>query len=150
MREEHLRSRQRKVVCYTCHDKRPTFTCSRCDETGHREDFQKDHFDRDCQRGTQQCLECKSGRRKGKVCVVSTSKKFVLLENLPKAHQHNPKQILICAECLTKGYTVKDTTTYNCTCNQCPIVGGRMLFQDKNFTRALQRKNLKCKKCFMT
>ena len=99
MREEHLRSRQRKVLCYRCHDQRPTYTCSRCSETGHREDFQKTHFEQDCARGTQQCLECKSGRRKGKVCIVDVCRKFVSGEILPASEKIYRNRSLVCAEC---------------------------------------------------
>ena len=50
MRQHHFSQSPRSVICYACHNQRPPFTCSRCGETGHREDFQKANFDRDCDR----------------------------------------------------------------------------------------------------
>lgn len=64
-RQHHLSKREDRLLCYECHEKRTTYTRSRCGHTGVREVFQKTHFERDCERGTQQCVECKSGRRKG-------------------------------------------------------------------------------------
>ena len=132
MREEHLRSRQRKVVCYTCHDKRPTYICSRC--TGHREHFQETNFEQDCKRGTQQCLECKSGRRKGKVCIVEQCKKIVSEENLPASEKKYRNRSLVCADCQQRGYTAKDVNTY--TCSSCKKTGGNGIVQAKHLQRA--------------
>ena len=135
IREEHL-SRQRPVICYTCHDQRPTYNCSRCGETGHREDFQMTNFDRDCKRGAQQCLECKSGRRIGKVCMMKQCQKFVHRENLSQVHQESKTRMFVCETCTEKGYTTANTHTYTCaSCKE--VTGGHGLFQTPNFRRAV-------------
>ena len=146
MRESHFGARKDKVICYTCQEQRPTFTCSRCSETGHREDFQEKNFEQDCKRGTQQCLECKSGRRKGKVCIVEQCKKFVLDEKLSASEKHHHRnRPLICEICAQKGYSLKDAETY--TCSSCQQSGGRGIFQAKDFQRAVKRRNQKCTAC---
>ena len=146
MREGHFRARKNKVVCYKCQEQRPTYTCSRCGETGHREEFQKINFDQDCTRGTQQCLECKSGRRKGKVCIVEQCKKFIRRENLSQHHQTHPKNPLVCEVCTGKGYTAANTQTY--TCASCKKVTGGHGLLTKNFQQAAKRGAHKCKGCF--
>ena len=137
MREEHFRTRKNKVVCYKCQEQRPTYTCSRCGETGHREDFQKTNFERDCTRGTQQCLECKSGRRKGKICIVDVCKKFVSEENLPASEKKYRKRSLVCTDCQQRGYTAKNVETY--TCSSWKKTGGSGIFQAKHFQQAKTR-----------
>ena len=198
-REEHL-SRQDKVICYTCHEQRPTYICSRCGKTGQREDFQKTNFDRackrgtieclecqpgrrkgkvcileqdqrptytccrcdetgpreifqaihlerDCKRGTQQCLECKSGRRKGKVCILKQCKKFVREENVSQTQQKHATRGFVCETCTEQGYTSANTHTYTCaSCEE--VTGGHGLFQTPNFRRAVKRGTQKCKSCF--
>ena len=135
------------MLCYTCHEQRPMYTCSRCGETGHRGDFQKTHFEQDCARGTQQCLECKSGRRKGKVCIVEQCKQFIRNENLSQYHKHNPTRALVCEVCSEKGYTFANTETY--TCASCKrVTGGQGLFQSRNLKRAAARGTQMCKACY--
>ena len=147
MRKEHLSSRERKVLCYECYGGRPTYTCNRCGESGHREDFQKTHFEQDCQRGTQQCLECKTGKRKGKICIVDVCKKFIREESLSNAHKRHPSRAFVCDTCTQRGYTTKNAETY--TCSACKkVTGGHGLFQEKNFQRAAERGTQKCKGCF--
>ena len=136
-KQHHHGKRQTRVVCYECHEQRTTFTCSRCNKTGHREVFQKTNFMQDCRRGRQQCHECKSGRRKGKQCIVEQCKKFILRENLSQHHQKNPKNPLVCEACTGKGYTAANTQTYTCaSCKE--VTGGHGLFQAKIFQQAVK------------
>ena len=100
-RKKHF-SREDNVLCITCHEHRSKYTCSRCGQTGSREKFQKTNFNQDGRRGTQQCLECKSGIckceicgqqclqcksgiRKGKICVIEHCKTFGYEYNLRTA-----------------------------------------------------------------
>ena len=147
MREHHFRTPPCSVICYTCHDKRPKYTCSQCKQTGPREDFQNIDFERASDRKTQLCLECKSGRRKGKVCIVDECKTFVREENLSKTHKINPSRAFVCDTCTENGYTPKNPETY--TCSACEkVTGGHGLFQSKDFQRAAKRGTQKCKGCF--
>ena len=125
MREDHFRSRQGKVICYAC---KKTYTCTRCGEIGPREDFQETNFKISNKRGSLQCLECKKGKRKGKLCKVC--KKFISDEKLPAIEKKNRNRALVCEECQKKGYTVKDAETY--TCCVCQKTGGSGIFQAKD------------------
>ena len=71
-----ISQQQQQVICYACHKERITYTCTRCEQTGTREDFQKANFKRDMQRGVLLCLECKEDRKKGKTCIVNDCKKL--------------------------------------------------------------------------
>ena len=147
MRQSHLGSRKSPVVCYECHEKQPMYTCNRCGVTGIRDAFQKSNFERDCKHGTQQCLECKSGTRKGKVCIVEQCKKFIAQEYLPQRHRDRPNEQYVCQACSANGYSLKNTETY--TCSQCKqVTGGHGVFQSKDFQRAAKRGTQKCKGCF--
>ena len=147
MRQNHFKKPSRSVICYTCHEKEPKYLCRRCKQTGPREDFATNYFDRVCERETQLCLECKSGRRKGKECVVDKCKTFVREENLSKTHKINPSRAFVCDTCTENGYTTKNPKTY--TCSACEkVTGGHGLFQSKHFQRAAKRGTQKCKGCF--
>ena len=147
MRQSHLGNRKSPVVCYECHEKQPMYTCSRCGVTGIRDAFQKTNYEGDCKHGKQQCLECKSGTRKGKVCIVEQCKKFILRENLSQHHQTHPNNPLVWEVCTGKGYTPANTQTYTCaSCKE--VTGGHGLFQTKNFQQAAKRGTQKCKSCF--
>ena len=147
MRSHHFSQSPRSVICYTCHDKRPKYICGRCKHTGPREDFQRKDFPRACKRGTQMCLECKSGRRRGKRCLVDKCKTFVREENLPKTHKNQSSRAYVCDNCTENGYTTKNPKTY--TCSACEkVTGGHGLFQSKNFTQAAKSGKQKCKGCF--
>ena len=150
MRKNHFRKSRENfnsVICYTCYEKRPRYICGRCKHTGPREDFQRENFPRACKRGTQMCLECKSGRRKGKRCLVDKCKTFVRKENLSKTHKNQLGRAFVCDTCTENGYTTKNPKTY--TCSACKkVTGGHGLFQSKNFPRAAKTGTQKCKGCF--
>ena len=147
MRKNHLSSRNNKVLCYGCNNQPSMYICSRCGECGLRKAFETKHFERDCKRNTQQCLECKSGRRKGKTCSVEACKQFIKEENLSQAHKRNVTRAFVCDMCAEKGYTTKDQKTY--TCSACKnVTGGHGLFQTKNFQQAAARGTQKCRGCF--
>ena len=146
-RKHHLSNRKALLLCYKCHDQRPTYTCSRCGDAGQREDFQKTNFEQDCKRGTQQCLKCKSGKRQGKVCMVEKCTQFIALENLSRTHKNKPSRPLVCDTCAGKGYSTRDTHTYVC-CKCKNVSGGHGIFQSTNFQRAAKRGTQKCKSCF--
>ena len=121
------------------------YICSRCGLWGPRRSFSK-NLTRDLKRNTQQCLECKSGRRGGKVCIVEVCKQFVKEENLTQTQKHNRSRVLVCAVCADRGYTLKDPKTY--TCSVCKnVTGSRMLFKESNLTRDAKRGIQTCKKC---
>ena len=145
MRENHLSSKD-KVICYACKKTKTRYTCTRCHETGPRENFQRTNFEQDLQRGRLQCLECKEGRKKGKVCIVEVCKKFTSEEKLPASAKKWRNRALVCEECQKKGYTVKDTETY--TCCVCQKNGGSGIFQALHLQRAKSRGTQKCKTCF--
>ena len=146
VRENHLLLKQ-KVICYACKkESRTRYTCTRCGETGPREDFQRKNFERDHERGSLQCLECIEGRRKGKVCIVEVCKKFTSQEKLPASAKKWRNRALVCEECQKKGYTVKDTETY--TCCVCQKTGGSGIIQANNLQREKRRGTQKCKTCF--
>ena len=108
---------------------------------------QKTNFEVACKRNTQQCLECKSGRRKGKTCIVENCGQFVRDENLPQAHKTHMTRAFVCDKCAKGGYTTKDQGTY--TCSACKsVTGGHNLFQTKHFQQAVARGCQRCKNCF--
>ena len=144
MRRNHLRSIQAKVICYACQPKK--YTCTRCGDYGPRENFQQTNFERDHERGSLQCLECKEGRRKGKTCIRYVCKKFIPEEELPASEIKHRNRALICEECQKKGYTLRYTETY--TCCVCQKTGGSGIFQAQNLQRAKERGMQKCKTCF--
>ena len=134
------------MICYACQAERSTYSCTRCKDTGPREDFQKTNFERDHERGSLQCLECKEGRKKGKVCIVDDCKKFISHNNLSETHKINASRPFVCEPCTKNGYSTKDTKTYVCA-NCKKVAGGHGLFQSKNFQQAAKRGTQRCKGC---
>ena len=140
-RRRHDLNRQSTVLCSTCHE---TYACTQCGFTGPREDFQKKHFTQHFESKSLQCLACKEGRtaKKVKKCIVEVCGNFISHNRSSHKHRDRP---LVCETCVEKGYTIKDTKTYTCT--YCETSGGRRVFQDRDFQRAVAQGKQKCKTC---
>ena len=144
-RRHHFRATNPiQVNCYECNKQKNEYSCSRCGLLSGRKTFQKKIFVLAVQNGLQQCLECDEVTRGGVKCIMRSCNTFVPEKDLTAATKQHRK--FVCAKCSAEGYTINDTKIYTCTmCKK--VLGGRTLFQNTNFTQALQRNTVKCKTC---
>ena len=157
--ESSKRKRHEGFVCKACRKQggsselvtgkssMETYTCTRCRYNLGKTQFPRDHFQRTLQAKKLKCNDCISGVRKGEQCNQPNCLSFVEENNLTNIEQINRKRGFVCQSCRTKGYSLKDLNSYDCSI--CSNSGGRRKFSDldMNFAYWAKQKKLTCIDC---